>query len=77
MLKSSETKPHKIVTASYASAADPTSDNCMVAYERNVAVLLQLYIIIHESKSNNNHMIMLKLLKMTHQIRRININSSN
>ena len=60
--KSSETKPQKMVTASYASTVDPTFNNDasmvdLVAYERNVAVLL------YESKSSNEEHI-LKLLKI-------------
>ena len=60
-----------MVTATYASTIDPTSVNDMTAYERNVTVMQQLYAAKSGSESH-----MLKLLKITHDIRRSKINSS-
>ena len=71
--KSSASVPDKkLVTASFASAVDPTSVNDMTAYERNTTVMLQLY----ERKSDSDYSHMIKLMKMTHEIRRSNINNS-
>ena len=44
----------------------------MTAYERNVAVMAQLY--AKKSVNDNSHM--MKLLQMTHEVRRMKINSS-
>ena len=62
-----------MVTASYALVVDPTTINDALTvdlvvynYERNVAVLLKLY----ESKSSNcNEVHILKLLRITHEMR--------
>ena len=58
------------------SLADPpmasASNNDPTAYERNVAVMIQIY--GKKSKSDDSHM--MKLLKMTHNIRRDKINTS-
>ena len=48
------------------------SNNDPTAYERNVAVMIQIY----EKKSKSDYCHMTKLLKMTHNIRRDNINTS-
>ena len=60
------------MTASLASAVAPTSDTGMTPYERYVAVMTQLY----EKKSISDNSHMMKLLQITHEVRRTKINSS-
>lgn len=62
----------KLVTASLASAIAPTSGTDITAYERNVAVMIQLY----EKQSSSDYTHMMKLLKITHEMRRSKINTS-
>ena len=49
-----------------------TGDDDTTAYERNVAVMAQVY----EKKSSSDYSHMMKLMKMTHEIRRTKINNS-
>jgi len=60
-----------MVTATYASTVNPTSVNDVTAYERNIVVMQQLY-----AAKSGNECHMLKLLKMTHDVRRSKINNS-
>ena len=49
-----------------------TGDDDTTAYERNVAVMAQVY----EKKSSSDYSHMMMLMKMTHEIRRSKINST-
>ena len=49
-----------------------TGDDDTTTYERNVAVMAQVY----EKKSSSDYSHMMKLMKMTHEIRRSKINNS-
>ena len=69
-----------MVTSSFESAVDPTasavddptSASHMTVYERNFMVMLQIY---DDTKpGSESHMV--KLLKVTHDVRRSKINSS-
>ena len=63
----------KLVSMSLASPQMASgSNNDPTAYERNVAVMIQIY----EKKSKSDYSHMTKLLKMTHDIRRDKINTS-
>ena len=63
----------KLVTATFASPVHPTSVNDdMTGYNRNTRVMLQL----HERKSDSDYSHMIKLMSMTHKIRRSKIDNS-
>ena len=62
----------KLIAASLVMTSATTGDDDTIAYERNVAVMAQVY----EKKSSSDYSHMMKLMKMTHEIRRSKINNS-